>query len=511
MTSAFLPPAVMKEIRALLPVWLACTATVAAAIVTNNRDLVQLAMVAYLLGSIALGAQSIGHEYTHRTLGLLMSQPSDRRRLFLNKLAVLLASLVVLNGVASIAMLRHPEMHSSFWGPAAMLLIALGALFVAPCLTMLCRSQLAGVVFTTAIPGASWIAMILLAIAMGGVTSALVLQHRLLEIWWTTMFAVCAGGAIAGWRTFMRLEAIDGRGQDLHLPRWLLWRDDSTSSAAALARARHPVWLLVKKELHLQQMTAFIVGIYILCWATASLLDRFVPDFPVDFPLPITMLYFGLLAILIGSLASAEERQFGTLEWQVLLPMASWKQWAVKVLVANGLALVLGVVVPVALSYVHESADFGAQGGRMWGWPLLLQMTTALVLLTSGALYVSSLCTSGVRALVVMLPVTLAGFSLLSYVSHWTTRVTFEALKRYAAVPFHRSPTPLIRFASDYFWVALTMGFVALMLRLALQNHRSAERSGERIARQAVWIAGYLTMEVLLLAGAETLFVIRFH
>ena len=38
-----------------------------------------------------------------------------------------------------------------------------------------------------------------------------------------------------------------------------------------------------------------------------------------------------MLALLIGSLASAEERQLGTLEWQGLLPMASWKQWAAKV------------------------------------------------------------------------------------------------------------------------------------------------------------------------------------
>ena len=53
--------------------------------------------------------------------------------------------------------------------------------------------------------------------------------------------------------------------------------------------------------------------------------------------------------ILIGSLASAEERQLGTLEWQTLLPSPAWQQWAVKVGVTFGLALLLGVGLPALL------------------------------------------------------------------------------------------------------------------------------------------------------------------
>ena len=69
-----------------------------------------------------------------------------------------------------------------------------------------------------------------------------------------------------------------------------------------------------------------------------------LPEFPLA---GVGILYGALLAVLIGSLASAEERQNGTLEWQLLLPMAAWKQWAVKV----GTVLVLTAL----LSYCSRS------------------------------------------------------------------------------------------------------------------------------------------------------------
>ena len=82
MTSRSLTPLLRKETRALLP-------TAAAA---NMAMLLRIAgphswyggdltMLAYVFGSLALGAQSIGHEYGYRTLGILLAQPSDRRRL----------------------------------------------------------------------------------------------------------------------------------------------------------------------------------------------------------------------------------------------------------------------------------------------------------------------------------------------------------------------------------------------------------------------------------------------
>jgi hypothetical protein len=47
--------------------------------------------------------------------------------------------------------------------------------------------------------------------------------------------------------------------------------------------------------------------------------------------------------------------------------------------------------------------------------------------------------------------------------------------------------------------LAMGAGFVVLLLGLALHNHRSAERSVARVWRQGIWIAGFLTVAVLLL------------
>ena len=52
-----------------------------------------------------------------------------------------------------------------------------------------------------------------------------------------------------------------------------------------------------------------------------------------------TLLHAGAIPLLAGSLASAEERQLGTRDWQGLLPVAAWRQWAVKVAVVLLLSL----------------------------------------------------------------------------------------------------------------------------------------------------------------------------
>jgi hypothetical protein len=100
--AVLLPLDVRKEIRALLPVWLVCAGAIVAAAVLQGigghraRTFAAWPIFAYVLGSIALGALSMGHEYTGRTLTLLLSLPADRRRLYLVKLGVLFPMLLTL-------------------------------------------------------------------------------------------------------------------------------------------------------------------------------------------------------------------------------------------------------------------------------------------------------------------------------------------------------------------------------------------------------------------------------
>ena len=145
----------IKEVRAMMPTWLACMAALGIAGGLGDSTRYRFGLLAYVLGAVMLGAQSMGHEYTHRTLSLLLSQPIDRRRLFLIKHGVLASMLLALGAFAWSLLFNNAAFlpPSLGYAPPHLLLVALGSLCVAPYLTMWCRSPLAGVVFTIPLPG----------------------------------------------------------------------------------------------------------------------------------------------------------------------------------------------------------------------------------------------------------------------------------------------------------------------------------------------------------------------
>ena len=429
MTLARVRPAVIKEIRALFPAWMASLCAIGAAALIGPRNRA-LGLVAYSVGSVTLGALSIGHEYTNRTLAQLLSLPSSRRRLLLIKLGVLTAMLLTLAAVAWPTVLRPGERQ---------LVVAtiLCSLSLAPLLTMTSRNPLMGPVFVGAMP--MWISVLSRLWGFG--------------IVWGVTLAVCVPAAVASWRLFMRLEAIEGRDPDLHLPRWLRRAAPPNEASVAPAYTRHPVWLLVKKELHLQQMTFAVAGVWVLIWIAISASTRIIPGF-AGFPLPVVgILYGGLLALLIGSIASGEERQMGTLEWQQLLPMAAWKQWAVKVVTILGVAGLLSFALPVMLAAGLVSINAWHAG--------------AIAVVTIGSLYVSSLSRSGLRALMVAAPVLLI----------------LGVLSQFFYTVYGRPRPPLA--------VLLTV-VVALLLWFGFENHRSAGHDAGRVSMQVLSIAGCL-------------------
>jgi hypothetical protein len=201
----------------------------------------------------------------------------------------------------------------------------------------------------------------------------------------------------------------------------------------------------------------------------------------------MAILYAGVLPMLIGSMASAEERQMGTAEWQILLPMPAWQQWAMKAGVTLGLALSLGIVLPAALRYLSPAGHDFQMAARAW------RETAAMaVVFTACGLYVSSLCTSGVRALVLTFPTIVAASLFIR---------TVESLI------VVQNPWRYVSGRNIQFFYALEMvalyalggGLVALLLWLAFRNHRSADRGAARTAKQGLAIAGYIATGVAVL------------
>jgi len=480
-------PAVRKEARALLPTFTAAAIGVAvcgwmasSTFWIWSPTFRSVGLFGYGLGALALGAQSVGHEYSYRTLALLLSQPADRRRLFLIKLAVVVPMLLVLGTIAW--SLLPPEgslpRGSEAWYPEVILVAAASALFVAPWLTMLCRSEMAGVVFSMVLPAILIVSGDLIGLALHGFGNAAAVDAFKATFFSIAFVILCTIGGFAAWRVFMRLEAIEGRGPEVRLAERFAGR---ATAAAPPSRVVHPMWALTKKELHLQQLTFAIAAIYVALWLTLVFFKR-ADRGPV---VPLTLLYVGALAILMGSLASAEERQHGTLEWQLLQPIAAWKQWAVKLAVILGLAAALAIVLP-GLASLFGPNDIVRVPVRVW--------TVAALVLTSASLYVSSLNNSGVRAMAFSVPTIFLAFTAFNLVRATVSRLTDLAFGTGADVlrRLPRGTWTAWATTNEYLWSVLAVGLAALFVAFAFANHRSVERSAARIWPQAAWLATFL-------------------
>ena len=382
-----LSPLLVKEARALLPLWAGTIVALAAAFAWR-RSLSDIGVFGYVAGVVALGAHSIGHEYGHRALPMLLAQPLARWRVLAAKFVIMGAMLTSLALTAAIVF-----RFDGFRGDDAsrmVILPVLAAIFIAPLFTMLCRSTLAGAVLGPSVPMTLWVVAAFAAWWGFGIdVNRMAAWFR--DQWMMVAGIACPILAVLTWRTFSRLEAVEGMPTTLTLPRWL--------RSPAGARRPAPWRALVAKEIHLQQMTIAITLLYGVIWAVGMTLRRSTPSV-IDLPLEAVLLLYCMgLALVIGALASAEERQQGTLELQLLQPVSALAQWAVKCVVALGLAVLLGVVMPTLLL-----AAFAVNTGRNPVVGMSLSLVLLVLMLTSSSLYVSSLVSSGVTAMTWSVP-----------------------------------------------------------------------------------------------------------
>lgn len=427
---------VAKEIRALLLPWLGCMALVGAGALVKSRAVEPYFILVVVGGACALGALSLGHEYMAATLASMLAQPVGRVRVLAVKTAVLAAMLAALLTLFSAV---HPFGGDPKAGVVAV--ATLSGLCLAPWFTILTRSPLAGAVFGISILGVIWVLLnLLLPPAAAG---------------WTFWRIAAVLGFVAvalTWRGFLRLEAIDGRGPHVHMP----WDE-----ASAVPRVRQAAWAVLRKELGLQQLPFVLAGIYFI---SAFQVVGHVSETARDVFGGLTVLYSGVLALLIGSIASAEERQLGTLEWHQLLPMASWKQWMLKAGTAFGLSLVLGVALPAVILLTTSGVI------RLGG-----SYVAVVVLLTAVGLYVSSLSSSSLRALLLSSAVPLVLIMIMA------TSVLRIAFSRWSLSPVN---------------VALLVAVVALLLGLAFDNHRGSDRSLRRVSVQLFILLGCFALQL---------------
>lgn len=480
---------IQKEFRALGPTWLALAAALTATTVDYvHPSLRALGAPVYFIGAVALGAQAIGHEFSHRTLAMLLTQPVSRQRTLLVKLGVLASLLVALCGVAAVA-LPFLRVHQPYNAAVIFMPVLLG-LFVAPWLTMTARSSLAGTVFPVALVGMTMVAGAWLGVRRYGYTRE-VDTFRVAFMWWT-MGALCAVSAAMTWWTFMRLQITDGMGAGLEIS---TARTAARSSTATFTR-RNPLWLLLMKELHLQQLALVMAAVYLAGYLVMVFAFDSRSNAVGDSLTALTIFYGGVLAMLIGALASAEERQLGTHEWQQLMPMAAWQQWTVKAGTAIALALALGIGLPLLLmSLLPPEQVAWTRRGSPFAKPITFILIT---IATTGSLYVSSVTRSGLWALMISLPVAFGVSIFFSWVGAPIERAVragglLSPLQLWLPAP-----------AGNAVFLAVLAALLLMVLRFGLANHRSSERSVSRISQQVAWMMAWTVagLAAVLVLGA---------
>ncbi len=483
MTTVLRPALVWKEVRGLGWTWLTAAALlVAVGFVETGLD-----TVPFYVGACALlGALSIGQEFTDRTLAGLLAQPAARSSVLLHKLGVVAAMLLALGGLEWVYGLT-PLAVARAWpeiSPTGRVLVTvlpvLGGVLLTPCLTLLTRSALAGCVFTIGLS----LAMVIGSQAAvpwlyGDAATLAQANARILDIFVHTMLAVVVLSALLMWRLFMRLEAIEGRGLELHLPAWLL----KPRVHLAAARSARSVWQqMLGKELHLQQITFVVSGLYVAAWLAVVLVgESLFPTRRDGYMTLATLLHAGAIPLLAGSLASAEERQLGTLGWQVLLPIAAWRQWAVKAAVVLVLSLGLAIGVPAILYALFASGP----GPVRLGWP----PAAAIAAVATVSLYASSLSTNGMRALLASASA-IGGVVLVAH-------ITMDVMP---------SRMPLAWDLPNAAWAVLYAASAAVfawLLWLGMKNHASAERGAKRVLKQVAALGAVAVVAMLAFAAAD--------
>jgi hypothetical protein len=405
---------VKKEIRLLLPSWIAALLLALVQVFTRPYNFYIVSLPFFGLAIMAL--TTIGREASLNTFSSLLAQPTERRRIWQVKLTVLSAAfltvLLVWLAAFGIAFV-HSDVDASVRENS-------GNFFLGMCL--LAAAIFAGGLWTTLllrqIAGAFWLTLLVPAILAS--FSAIFFANTLSEPLVIAVLSVVigtysiAGFLFAHW-LFFRAQDVGWSGGVISFPEWTFL--SARAGTAADRRTRQPLFALLKKELLLQQgVLTGAAGLFVLNAASVAL--RVIHPFPkASVGAVVTSLFWPLwtiLPVLIGSLAIAEERRLGVMEGQLCLPVSRNRQFLVKAFTVLGLGTVLGGVMPFMLEdigwsltgnnhYSYDPTDLG---------PVFYANLAAAPCLALASLFASSLAKNFLQAVGIAL-VTIIGWMML--------------------------------------------------------------------------------------------------
>lgn len=517
----------LKEVRALLPGGLIALLVPGLLGLYGEREIAGFAVWSYGFGCLLMGASAFGSEFEQRTMGALLGQPLSRGVVFAEKVGVLglLLLLATVNVLLSLSLLP-----AYAYGPdetAELLLLPAFALCSGPLFSLISRSTLASLVFTVTMP--------MIAYSFG--VLGLELVHRFGHpgetlpdewverlMWIGTPLYLLATAAL-GWRAFRNFEVRDsgagGRsGTPLHP---LSWPVD-----AALRRlfpSMGGTALLVRKEFRLHAVPWLVASIMVGLWLVWLALRHFARD--EDFrgalnQVAALTVFAGLLGTLLvvvaGAASVAEERELGTLEWQLTQPVSVRRQWWVKVAVTMALGLVLGLLLPALLLWLGFSPEqLASEVGDKAG--LAVAVVAALFLVGSAiSIYASSISRNTMKATATAAGIA-SGFTGVVILVGGAATATMDGvisgqLEKWATtdvnMPVWAPSQSGLELLGIGFVAALVLVFTAALLKLGERNYRRQVVSTRDISRQLAGVTlGLLAVMGLFAAVFSQLVLVR--
>jgi hypothetical protein len=382
-------PLVRKEIRLVFPYWGIAMLLVIVLALVLARDmsdpLNKYFTWGFDFGMVLLGLAPFGYEFSTGTFSSLMVQPMERRRIW--RLKILVTGLAALLAVAAFECILYWRMQTSltdwrhtvlakfptpnlrisgmlteqqdlfwpnFWHISrSVILVPFVAITGGLWATLLFRQTGAALWFVILVPGAISVALIPVAHWFNANSEetigliAFALYSVAGFLWARRMFANAQDYQWLG----ESIAVFDLKSAKVH--------DDS-----AAPRRRAAIRALVRKEIQSHQIS-LLIAFGLLVMHICSLVIRGVYVLPRNsefrFVVEAVPYLWLLVPWLVGSVAIAEERKLGTAESQLCLPLRRRTQFAIKLIIALVLGIVLGGVIPSAIEWIGLKFHIGSE------------------------------------------------------------------------------------------------------------------------------------------------------
>jgi hypothetical protein len=344
---------VKKEIRLLLPNFvIACVLALAGCFFPNNPDSL-LNSITYFIGcvvcpaaAIMLALSSFGAEVGSGIFTNLLALPVSRLKIWETKIALLIAAMLVvaLLWVAGflISAFHGSQNHgNNDWLDLLAVVIVFGLVIFSGGLwtVLLLRQVAAAFWFTLLIPGT----LLMIVAALFGEYDGNFFEGLIVSV----LGLYSLGGILFARWLFLRAQDVQWSGGNIVLPEL---RGLTRFKTAGVRREWRPRPALWRKEFMLHQSQLVMAfGLAVLHLAMLAAREYIDPAKSRDLMFVLEN-FWGLwfvMPLLIGCAAVAEERKLGTHEGQLCLPERRRTQFGIKLTVALGLSLLLGVVMPL--------------------------------------------------------------------------------------------------------------------------------------------------------------------